>query len=143
MAKEGIPDGTMTVVAGDILKGAPHLKEIDTIIVKNFLVMFPDDEIIKIVENCREVFEKGGKFVIVNSCKPEAGDKDRNVTIAGLHQGFRGIHTMTLCKGGWFRTMSEWISLANKLCTRVGAFQLNKVYDTGGGPALFELIKCN
>ena len=144
LAKEGIPDGRMTLVAGDILKEAPlPVKEIDTIIVKNFFVMFSDDEIIKIVENCRGVLKKGGKFVIVNSCNPEAGDKDHNVTRVGLLPGFRGIHTMTLCKGGWLRTKSEWINLANKLCTRVGAFQLNKVYDTGDGPALFELYKCN
>ena len=143
VAKEGILDGRMTVVAGDILKEAPQLKGIDTIIVKNFLGTFQDDEIIKIVENCRKVLEKGGKFVIVNSCNPEAGDKDHNVTRLGLPQGFRGIHTMTLCKGGWFRTKREWISLANKLCTRVGAFQLNQVYDTGDGPALFEIIKCS
>ena len=57
-----------------------------------------NDEMIKVLENCHEVLIKGGKFIIVNSCNPEAGDIDHNVTSSGLHPGFRGIHIMTLCK---------------------------------------------
>ena len=74
---------------------------------------------IKVLENCHEVLIKGGKFIIVNSCNPEAGDTDHNVTSSGLHPGFRGIHIMTLCKTGRFRTKSEWLILINRLCCKV------------------------
>ena len=66
-----------------------------------------------------EVLIKGGKFIIVNSCNPEAGDTDHNVTSSGLLPGFRGIHIMTLCKTGRFRTKSEWLILVNRLCAKV------------------------
>ena len=49
---------------------------------------------------------------------------------------------MTLCKTGRFRTKSEWLLLMNRLCCKV-AFKLNKVPETGDGPTLFELLKCN
>lgn len=127
---------------GNILKDVPQSTEVDTIIVKNLFVIFTDDEIIKVFENCHEVLIKGGKFVIVNSCNPEARDTDHNVTSSGLHPGFRGIHIMTLCKTGRFRTKSEWLLLINRLCSK-GAFKLNQVLETGDGPILFELLKCD
>jgi len=130
----------VTLIAGDILKDAPRSKEVDTIIVKNLFVIFTDDEMIKVLENCREVLAKGGKFIIVNSCNPEAGDTNHNVTRTGLHPGFRGIHIKSLYKTGRFRTKTEWLKLIDRLCTRV-AFQLNQVYETGDGPTLFELLK--
>ena len=142
LAKEGIPDDRLTLISGDILKDAPQSKQVDTIIVKNLFVIFTDDEMIKVLENCRKVLAKGGRFIIVNSCNPEAGDTDHNVTRAGLHPGFRGIHIAALFKMGRFRTKSEWLNLLNRLCPRV-AFQLNQVYETGDGPTLFELFKCD
>ena len=93
-------------------------------------------------KNVHEVVIKVGKFIIVNSCNPEAGDTDHNVTSSGLHPGFHGIHIMTLCKTGRFRTKSEWLVLINRLCSKV-AFKLNQVFDTGDGPTLFELLKCD
>ena len=142
LAKEGIPDRRVTLVAGDILKDTLRSEEVDTIIVKNLFVIFTDDEMIKVLEHCHQVLAKNGKFIIVNSCNPEAGETGHNVTRTGLHPGFRGIHIMTLCKTGRFRTKSEWLNLIDKLCRRV-AFQLNHVYETGHGPTLFELCKCN
>ena len=80
----------------------------------------------------------------MNSCNPEAGDTDHNVTSSGLHPGFRGIHIMTLCKTGRFRTKSEWLLLINRLCSNCKvAFMLNQVLETGDGPTLFELLKCD
>ena len=140
LAKEGIPDHRVTLIAGDILKDAPRSKEVDAIIVKNLFVIFTDDEMITVLENCREVLAKGGKFIIVNSCNPEAGDTNHNVTRTGLHPGFRGIHIKSLYKTGRFRTKTEWLKLIDRLCTRV-AFQLNHAYETGDGPTLFELLK--
>ena len=142
LAKEGIPDNRITFTMGNILKDVPQSTEVDTIIVKNLFVIFTDDEMIKVLENCHEVLIKGGKFIIVNSCNPEAGDTEHNVTSSGLHPGFRGIHIMTLCKTGRFRTKSEWLLLINRLCCKV-AFKLNQVFDTGDGPTLFELLKCD
>lgn len=142
LAKEGIPDRRVTLVAGDILKDTLRSEEVDTIIVKNLFVIFTDDEMIKVLEHCHQVLAKNGKFIIVNSCNPEAGDTGHNVTRTGLHPGFRGIHIMTLCKTGKFRTKSEWLNLIDRLCRRV-AFQLNHVYETGHGPTLFELCKCD
>ena len=141
-AKESIADSRVTLLGGDILKNAPQSKEVDTITAKNLCVIFTEDEMVKVLENCRQVLAKGGKFIIVNSCNPEAGDTDHNVGITGLHQAFRGIHTMTLYKTGNYRTKSEWIHLIGRLCTRV-AFQLKHVYETGDGPTLFELLKCD
>ena len=114
----------------------------DTIIIKNVFVIFTDDEMIKVLEKCHDVLIKGGKFIIVNSCNPEAGDTDHNATSSGLHPGFRGIHIMTLCKTGRFRTKSEWLLLINRSCSK-GAFKLNQVFDSGDGPTLFELLKCD
>ena len=94
----------------------------------------------KVLENCHEVLIKGGKFIIVNSCNPEAGDTDYNVTPSGLYRGFRGIHIMTLCKTGRFRTKNKGLILINRLFSKV-AFKLNQVLETGDGPALFELLK--
>ena len=142
LGKEGIPDHRVTLIAGDILKDAPQSKEVDTIIVKNLFVIFTEEEMIKVLQNCWQVLATGGKFIIVNSCNPEAGDTGHNVTRAGLHPGFRGIHIMTLCKTGRFRTKTEWLSLIDRLCTRV-AFQLNQVYESGDGPTLFQLLKCD
>ena len=97
LAKEGIPDNRMTFTMGNILKDVPQSTEVDTIIIKNLFVIFTDDhEMIKVLEKCHEVLIKGGKIIIVNSCNPEAGDTDHNVTSSGLHPGFRGIHIMTL-----------------------------------------------
>ena len=39
---------------------------------------------------------------------------------------------MTLCKTGRFKTKSEWLLLIN-----------SQVPETGDGPTLFELLKCN
>ena len=142
LAKESITDSRVTLFCGDILKNVPQSKEVDTIIVKNLFVIFTEDEMVKVLENCRQVLAKDGKFIIVNSCNPEAGDTDHNVARTGLHPGFRGVHIMTLCKMGNFRTKSEWLHLIGRLCTRV-AFQLKQVYETGDGPTLFELLKCD
>ena len=120
LAKEGITDNRITFTMGNILKDVPQLTEVDTIIIKNLFVIFTDDhEMIKVLEKCHEVLIKGGKFIIVNSCNPEAGDTDHNVTSSGLHPGFRGIHIMTLRKTGRFRTESEWLFLINRLCSTV------------------------
>ena len=127
---------------GNILKDVPQSTEVDTIIVKNLFVIFTDDEMIKVLENCHEVLIKGGKFIIVNSCNPEAGDTEHNVTSSGLHPGFRGIHIMTLCKTGRFRTKRDWLLLINRLCRKM-AFKLNQVFDAGDGPTLFEFLKCD
>ena len=104
---------------GNILKDAPQSTEVDTIIIKNLFVIFTDDDMIKVLEKCHEVLIKGGKFIIVSSCNPEAGDTDPHVTSSGLHPGFRGIHIMTLRKTGRFRTESEWLLLVNRLCSTV------------------------
>ena len=61
---------------GNILKNVPQSTKVDTIIIKNLFVIFTDDEMIKVLEKCHEVLIKGGKFIIVNSCSPEAGDTD-------------------------------------------------------------------
>ena len=92
---------------GNILKDVPQSTKLDTIITKNLFLIFSDDEMIKVLENCHEVLIKGEKLIIVNSCNPEARDTDHNVTSSGLHPGFRGIHIMTLCKTGRVRTKSE------------------------------------
>ena len=139
IAKENISD-RVTLICGDILKDASQTKQVDTIIVKNLFVIFTQEQMVEVLKTCHQVLTKDGKFIIVNSCSPEAGDTEHNVARAGLHPGFRGIHIMTLCKMGNFRTKSEWLHLIDWLCTRV-AFQLNQVYETGDGPTLFELIK--
>ena len=108
---------------------------------KNLFVIFTEDEIVKVLENCRQVLAEDGRFIIVNSCNPEAGETNHNAARTGLHPGFRGIHIMTLCKMGNFRTKSEWLNLIDRLCSRV-ALQLKDVYETGDGPTLFELLKC-
>ena len=64
---------------GNLLKDVPQSTEEDTIIVKNSFVIFTDDEMIKVLENCHEVHIKGEKFIIVNSCDP-----DHNVTSSWL-----------------------------------------------------------
>ena len=70
---------------GNLLKDVPKSTEEDTIIVKNLFVIFTDHEMIKVLENCHVVRIKGGKFIIaVNSCNPEAGDTDHNVTSSWL-----------------------------------------------------------
>ena len=69
---------------GNLLKDVPQSTEEDTMIVKNLFVIFTDDEMIKVLENCHEVRIKGGKFIIVNSCDLEAGDTDHNVTSSWL-----------------------------------------------------------
>ena len=140
LAKEDITKSRVTLISGDILKDVPQSKEVDAIIVKNLFVIFTEEEMIKVLENCRNVLANDGKFIIVNSCNPEAGDTNHNVTETGLHPGFRGIHIMTLCKMGNCRTKSEWLHLIGRLCTRV-AFELKQVYETGDGPTLFELLK--
>ena len=131
----------MTLIAGDILKGAPQSKEVDTIIAKNLFVIFTEDEVVKVLKHCYQVLAKRGKFILVNSCNPEAGDTDHNVNRTGLQTTFcRGLHIMSNFKTGGFRTKSEWLNLIDRLCTR-GAIQLNQVYETGDGPTLFELLK--
>ena len=120
LAKEGITDNRISFTMGNILKDVPRSTEVDTIIIKNLFVIFTDDhEMIKVSEKCHEVLIKGGKFIIVNSCNPEAGDTDHNVTSSGLHPGFCGIHIMTLGKTGRFRTDSEWLFLISRLCSTV------------------------
>ena len=78
LAKVGIPDNRITFTMGNILKDVPQLTKVGTIIIKNFFVIFTDDEMIKVLEKCHEVLIKGGKFLIVNSYNPEAGDTDHN-----------------------------------------------------------------
>ena len=141
LAKESISESRVTLIRGDMLKDIPQSNEVDTIITKNLLVIFTEDEVLKVLENCHHALAKDGKFIILNSCNPEAGDTNHNVTKTGLHPGFRGIHIMSLYKMGNFRTKSEWLHLIGRLCTRV-AFQLKQVYETGDGPTLFELLKC-
>ena len=141
LAKENVPDHRVTLLKGDILDGIPKCKEVDTIIVKNLFVIFTEDEMVKVLENCRQVLAAHGKFIIVNSCNPEARDTEHNVTKTGLQLGFRGIHIMAMSKMGHFRTKSEWLNLIDRLCKKV-AFRLNAVYETGDGPTLFELLNC-
>ena len=45
LAKENISESRVTLLKGDILKGFPQCKEVDTIIVKNLFVIFTEDEI--------------------------------------------------------------------------------------------------
>ena len=141
LAKENVPDHRVTLLKGDILDGIPKCKEVDTIIVKNLFVIFTKDEMVKVLENCRQVLAAHGKLIIVNSCNPEARDMEHNVTKTGLQLGFRGIHIMAMSKMGHFRTKSEWLNLIDRLCKKV-AFRLNAVYETGDGPTLFELLNC-
>ena len=141
LAKENVPDHRVTLLKGDILDGIPKCKEVDTIIVKNLFVIFTEDEMVKVLENYRQVLAAHGKFIIVNSCNPEARDTEHNVTKTGLQLGFRGIHIMAMSKMGHFRTKSEWLNLIDRLCKKV-AFRLNAVYETGDGPTLFELLTC-
>ena len=101
-AKENISDSRVTLICGDILKDSPQTKQVDTIIVKNLFVIFTQEQMVKVLESCHQVLSEEGKFVIVNSCSPEAGDTDHNVARTGVHPGFRGIHIMTLCKMGKF-----------------------------------------
>ena len=108
---------------------------------KNLFVIFTEDGMVKVLENCRQVLAAHGKFIIVNSCNPEARDTEHNVTKTGLQLGFRGIHIMAMSKMGHFRTKSEWLNLIDRLCKKV-AFRLNAVYETGDGPTLFELLNC-
>ena len=72
-----------------------------------------------VLENCRQVLAEDGRFIVVNSYNPEAGETDHNVARTGLHPGFRSIHIMMLCKMGNFRTKSEWLNLIDRLCNRV------------------------
>ena len=104
---------------GNILKDVPQSTKVDTIIIKNLFLIFTDDEMIEVLETCHKVLIKGGKLIIVNSCNPEAGDTDHNVTSSGLHPGFRGIHITTWRKTGRFRTESESLFLINRLCSKV------------------------
>lgn len=143
LAVEGIPAHRVTFIAGDILTDTLQIKEVDTIIIKNLFFMLEEEGMIKVLERCSGVLAKGGKFVIVNSCNPEAGDTEHNVTKTGLQPAFsRGILIMTCHKQGGFKTKSESLSLIDRLCTRV-AFRLNQVFETGDGPTLFELYKCD
>ena len=57
----------------------------------------------------------GNLLLHVNSCNPEAGDTHHNVARTGVHTGFRGVHIMTLCKMGNFRTKSEWLHLIERI----------------------------
>ena len=59
VAKEGIPDNRITFTMGNLLKDVPQSTKVDTIIVKNLFVIFTDDEMNKILENCHEVRIKG------------------------------------------------------------------------------------
>ena len=97
----------VTLLKGDILDGIPKSKEVDTIIVKNLSVIFTEDRIVKVVENCRQVLAAHGKFIIVNSCDPEARDTERNNNKTGLHLDFRAIHIMAMSIMGHFITNSE------------------------------------
>jgi len=100
--KENISDSRVTLICGDILKDAPQTQEVETITVKNLFVIFTQEQMIKGLETYRQVLTKDGKFIIVNSCNPEAGDTDHNVARTGLHPGFRGIRIMMLCRMGNF-----------------------------------------
>ena len=100
--KENISDRRVTLICGDILKDAPQTQEVETITVKNLFVIFTQEQMIKGLETYRQVLTKDGKFLIVNSCNPEAGDTDHNVARTGLHPGFRGIRIMMLCRMGNF-----------------------------------------
>ena len=97
----------VTLLKGDILDGISRSKEVDTIIVKNLSVIFTEDGIVKVVENCLQVLAAHGKFIIVNSCDPEARDTEHNVNKTGLHLDIRGIHIMAMSMMGHFITNSE------------------------------------
>ena len=97
----------VTLLKGDILDGIPKSKEVDTIIVKNLSVIFTEDGIVKVVENCLQVLATHGKFIIVNSCDPEARDTEHNVNKTGLHLDFRGTHIMAMSMIGHFITNSK------------------------------------
>ena len=107
LAKENVPDDRVTLLKGDILDGIPKSKEVDTIIAKNFLLIFTEDGMVKVFENCRQVLAAHGKFIIVNSCNPEARDTEHNVNKTGLHLDFRGIHIMAMSMMGHFIANSE------------------------------------
>ncbi|CAH3104442.1 unnamed protein product [Pocillopora meandrina] len=139
--QRNVPDHRVTLLKGDILDGIPKGKEVDTIIAKNLFVIFTEDGMVKVLENCRQVLAAHRKFIIVNSCNPEAKDTEHNVNKTGLHLDFRGIHIMAMSMMGHFRTKSEWLNLIDRLCKKV-AFRLNAVYETGDGPTLFELLNC-
>ena len=140
LANEGVAEDRVTILGGNVLDHVPHSQQVDTIIVKNLLVIFTEEEITKALDNCSAMLANGGKLVIVNTCNPEAGDAEHNVSKTGLQPGFRGIHIMSLCQAGQFRTKGEWVDLIDRLSSRV-AFKLNQVYETGGGPTLFQLVK--
>ena len=141
LAKENVPDHRVTLLKGDILDGIPKSKEGDTITAKNFLLIFTEDGMVKVLENCRQVLAAHGKFIIVNSCNPEARDTEHNANKTGLHLGFRGIHIMAMSRMGHFSTKSEWLNLIDRLCKKK-AFRLNAVYQTSDSPTLFELVNC-
>ena len=119
LAKENVPDHRVTLLKGDILDRIPKSKEVDTIIAKNFLLIFTENGMVKVFENCRQVLAAHGKFIIVNSCNPEARDTEHNVNKTGLHLDFRGIHIMAMSKMGHFRTKSEWLNLIKSLYKKV------------------------
>ena len=131
----------MTLLKGNILDVIPKSKEVDAIIAKNLFVIFTEDGMVKVLENCRQVLAAHDKFIIVDSCNPEARDTEHNVNKTGLHLDFRSIHIMAMSMMGHFRTKSEWLNLIDRLCKKV-AFRLNAVYETGDGPTLFELLNC-
>ena len=60
LAKENVPDDRVTLLKGDILDGIPKSKEVDTIIAKNFLLIFTEDGMVKVLENCRQVLAAHG-----------------------------------------------------------------------------------
>ena len=64
----------MTLLKGNILDVIPKSKEVDTTIAKNLFVIFTEDGMVKVLENCRQVLAAHGKFIIVDSCNPEARD---------------------------------------------------------------------
>ena len=140
LAKVGIPDNRITFTMGNILKDVPQSTKVDTIIIKNLFVIFTDDEIIKVLEKCHEVLIKGGKFIIVNSCSPEAGDTDHrreklrinDLRVLDKTCSYKWYSSrlktrlifpringpiMTLRKTGRFRIESEWLCLINRLCS--------------------------
>ena len=121
-------------VEGDALKGFPESLEVDLIMAKNFFTILSEQNMVQILENGRKVLTgKQGRFLIVNSC---LGTSLKTAT--GLQPAFRGIHISTLCKAAHFPTKSEWLQVIERLCAKV-AFKLGGVYDTNGGPTIFEL----
>ena len=119
---------------GDALEVFPESLEVDLIMVKNLYCMLGEQKMLQVLENGRKVLTgKQGRFLIVCLC---SGTSLHNAT--GLQMAFRDIHIMAMCKTGNCPAKSELLQVIERLCAKV-AFKLGGVYETNGGPTIFEL----